>query len=77
MGLFEVQETSDSAMALQLQDLLEKFGLIHYAFVFVKDKGRNLGSMVMTLRFIVDCKPLKILRVHEGICFGHAMFKDY
>jgi hypothetical protein len=28
--LFEVHETSNNAMALQLQSLLDKFGLIHY-----------------------------------------------
>jgi hypothetical protein len=36
-------------MALQLQGLLEKFGLIHCVFAFVKDEGRNLGPMAMAL----------------------------
>jgi hypothetical protein len=49
VGLFEVQENSDSAMALQLQDLLENFGLIHHVFAFMKDEGKNLGSMATTL----------------------------
>jgi hypothetical protein len=31
--LFEVHETSSNAMALQLQSLLDKFGLIHYEIV--------------------------------------------
>jgi hypothetical protein len=31
--LFEVHETSSNAMALQLQYLLDKFGLIHYEIV--------------------------------------------
>jgi hypothetical protein len=67
--LFEVQET------LQLQGLLEKFGLIHRVLAFVKDEGRNLGSMAMTLQSIVNCKPLNILRVYKGICFRHVMSK--
>jgi hypothetical protein len=32
--LFEVHETSSSAMALQLQSLLDKFGLIHNVKLF-------------------------------------------
>ncbi len=57
--------------------MLEKFGLIQYYLAFVKYEVRNLGFMVMTLQSIVDCKPLKILYVYEGICFGHIMFKYY
>jgi hypothetical protein len=37
--------------------------------------GTNLLAMVATLHFIIDCEPLKIFRVYEGTCFGHAMFK--
>jgi hypothetical protein len=36
-------------MALQLQGLLENFGLIPHVFAFVKDEGKNLGSMATTL----------------------------
>jgi hypothetical protein len=62
-------------MALQLQGLLEKIGLIHHVLAFVKDEGSNLGFMVMALQSIVDIEPLKMLRVYEGTCFGHVMFK--
>ncbi len=31
--------------------------------------------MAMTLQFIVDCEPLKMLRVYIGTCFGHVMSK--
>jgi hypothetical protein len=31
--LVEVHETSNNAMALQLQSLLDKFGLIHYEII--------------------------------------------
>jgi len=77
IGLFKVQETKGSAMALQPQGLLEKFGLIHCVFVFVKDEGNNLGSMAMTSKSIIDCEPLKMLQVYEGICFGYVMSKAY
>jgi hypothetical protein len=36
-------------MALQLQGLLEQFGLIHHVLAFVKNEGNNLGFMVITL----------------------------
>jgi len=48
MRLFEGQETIYDAMALQLQTLLENFGIIHYVIAFVKDEGNNLGSMATT-----------------------------
>jgi hypothetical protein len=47
--LFYVQKTKGIAMALQLQGLLEKIGLIHHVLAFVKDEGNNLGSMAMAL----------------------------
>jgi len=48
--LVEVQETKGNAMALQLQGLLERIGLIHRVLAFVKDECNNLGSMAMTLQ---------------------------
>jgi hypothetical protein len=49
MGLFEVHETTNTTVALQLQTLLEKIGLIHRVIAFVKDKGDNLGTIVVKL----------------------------
>ncbi len=49
VGLFEVHETSGSVMALQLQSLLEKIGLIHGVIAFVKDEGNKLGTTATTL----------------------------
>ncbi len=34
--LFEIQKTNGGTMALQLQGLLKKFGLIHHVLTFVK-----------------------------------------
>jgi hypothetical protein len=47
VGLFEVHETSASAMALQ--SIVEKFGPIHKVIPFVRDEGNNLGTMAITL----------------------------
>jgi hypothetical protein len=41
----------------------------------VKDEGSNLTIMATILQSIVDCEPLKLLRVYDGTCFGHLMSK--
>jgi hypothetical protein len=33
--------------------------------------------MAVALQLIVDYEPLNLLRVYEGICFGHVMSKSY
>lgn len=73
--LFELHETSEQSMAIQLQSLLEKYGLLHQVIAFVKDEGSNLTIMATILQSIVDCEPLKLLRVYDGTCFGHLMSK--
>jgi hypothetical protein len=62
-------------MAIQLQSLIEKYGLLHQVIAFVKDEGNNLTTMAIVLYSIVDYKPLNLLRVYEGTCFGHIMSK--
>jgi hypothetical protein len=62
-------------MTIQIQVLLDKFDLLHPIIAFVKDEGTNLSAMVATLYSIINCEPLKILRVYEGTCFGHVMSK--
>ncbi len=64
--LFEMHKTTSSTMALQLQTLLEIFELIHHVISFMKVEGVNLGSMAITLQFVIDFKPLKLLQVYEG-----------
>jgi hypothetical protein len=76
-GLFEMNETSGHNMAIQFESLLSKFGLMHHAIAFVKDKGNNLTTMAIALCFIIDCEPLKLIKVYEGTCLEHAMYKVY
>jgi len=33
--------------------------------------------MAIALHSIIDCEPLKILRVYEGTCFEHVMSNAY
>jgi hypothetical protein len=69
------ETNGSSVMALQLQSLLENFGLIHQVIIFVKDECNNLGIIATTLHSIIDCELLKLLQVYEGTCFGHVVFK--
>lgn len=45
---------------------MENFGLIHHLIAFVKDENNNIGTMTITLQFIIDYKPLKLLWVYEA-----------
>ncbi len=75
VGLFEVHKNSQQSMTIQLQSLLEKCGLLHIIIAFVKDESNNLTTMATTLQSIVECEPLKLVKVYEGTCFGHVMSK--
>ncbi len=55
--------------------MVEKFGLIHQVFAFVKYEGNNLISMATTLHSIVGYELLNLQWVYEGTCFGHVLFK--
>jgi hypothetical protein len=69
MGLFQVHETSGQSMVIQLESLLSKFGSMHCDCI-VKNESSNLIAMASTLRPIINCEPLKIIKVYEGMCFG-------
>ncbi len=55
IDLFEVHETTKLSMAL-----FEKYELMHYVIVFVKDEGNNLMFMATSLHSIIDCHTLKL-----------------
>jgi len=41
----------------------------------VKHEDNNLITMAYALGSIIDCEPLKFIKVCEGTCFGHEMYK--
>jgi hypothetical protein len=53
MGLFEVHETSGKSMAIQLESLISKFGLMHCVITFVKHEGGNLTKKEFALCSII------------------------
>jgi len=71
IGLFEVHKTIGLSMVNQLRSLFEKYDLMHCMITFVKNEGSNLMSMATTLCSIVDCRPLKLQQVYEGMCWSH------
>jgi hypothetical protein len=50
---------------------------MHHVIAFVKDKGSNLTTMGIALCFIIVCEPLKLIKVYEGTCLEHVMYKVY
>ncbi len=46
MELFEVHEIFKQSMTIQLESLLEKYGLLHQVITFIKDEGSNLTIMI-------------------------------
>jgi len=63
VGMFEVNETTNSCTTSQLQSLFEKFGLIHQVLAFVKYEGSNLASTTTTRHSIIDCELLNLPHV--------------
>jgi len=74
--VLKVNETTRQSMDVQLQVLLDRFGLLHQVIAFIKNESINLSIMATTLHSIIDYEPLNILRVYEGTCFGHVMSRD-
>lgn len=42
---------------------------------FAKHEDNNLITIANALGSIINCEPLKLIKVCEGTCFGHVMYK--
>jgi len=58
IGIFEVHETTNATMVVQLRDLFIRYELLDKVIAYVKDKGANLNTLITTLTSIVSCVPL-------------------
>ncbi len=56
VGLFEVNKITRQFINVQLQSLLEKFGLLQWVIAFVKDEGIKMTTLKTTLHSIIDCE---------------------
>jgi hypothetical protein len=75
MGILEVQNVVNVAMATQVKVLLNSFGLFNKVITYVKDEGSNLATLTFVLAFVVFCFRLQLPCPFVGFCFGHAMTK--
>jgi hypothetical protein len=48
---------------------------MHHLIAYVKEKGNNWTITTFTLCSSIDFEPLRFIKVHEGTCFEHMMFK--
>jgi hypothetical protein len=58
-----------------LQDLSKQYGLTKKIFTYAKDEGANLNTMTITLKSIVSCEDLGVMKSFQGIWFEHAFSK--
>jgi hypothetical protein len=69
IGLFETIETTRQALAINLNNLLDFFGLRKKIITFIKDEGVNLNAMTSALKSIVSCDILGLKESFNGSCF--------
>jgi hypothetical protein len=55
MGLFEVINTFEVAMAAQVKKLLSSYNLLNKLIAYVKDKGGNMSTHAKALSYVVSC----------------------
>jgi hypothetical protein len=57
-GLFEAIDITKQALARNLIDLLDIYGLKNKIITYVKDEGSTLNTLTITFKFIVKCEAL-------------------
>jgi hypothetical protein len=76
IGLFETIETTRQALAINLNNLLDFFGLRKKIITFIKDERVNLNAMTSALKSIVSCDILGLKESFNGSCFRHFFPRD-
>jgi hypothetical protein len=62
-------------MTIQFESLLSNFRLMHCVITFVKYEGDNLTTMAFALHSIINCEPLKLIKVNKSTFLNDMMFK--
>jgi hypothetical protein len=61
---------------LNLQDLSKQYGLTKKVFTYVKNESANLNTMMtITLKSIISCEALGVMKSFQGVWFEHAFSK--
>jgi hypothetical protein len=74
-GLFEDVETIGQALARNIIDFLDAYGLRNKIITCVKDEGSNLNTLTNALKFVVKCEALGLEESFQGTYFGHVFSK--
>jgi hypothetical protein len=77
IGIFEIHNTTNATIANQVKSLLNSFNLLDKVITYVKDEKANLNTMTSTLIFVVSYSALQLTCPFIGLCFGHAMSKQF
>lgn len=75
IGLFEILKTNGQTLKKKIQNLLNFFGLRKKVLTYVKDKGKNLNTMIIVLKFAIGCDVLRLEEKIQRTFFNHAFFK--
>jgi hypothetical protein len=75
IGFFEILDITQSAMALQVNDVLVKHWFITWVIAYVKDEGGNLSTTTIVLTSMVSYQALGLTTPFVGACWGQAMSK--
>jgi hypothetical protein len=77
IDLFEATKTIGQALAKNLKELSNSYGLRKKIITYVKDEGANLNSMTTTFKFVVNYEVLGLENNFNSTCIGHAFSKFY
>jgi hypothetical protein len=58
LGFFEAVKTTREALAKNLIELFNAYGLRNKIITYVKDEGSNLNILTNALKFVVKCENL-------------------
>jgi hypothetical protein len=74
-GLFEIVKTTWQALARNLIELLDAYGLRNMIIAYVKHEGSNLNTLTNVLKFVIKCETLGLKESFQGTYFGHVFSK--
>ncbi len=75
ISLFEAIEITAQALAKNLNEFLDSYGLRKKIIAYIKYEGANLNSMTLIVKFVVNCEILGLEESFNGTCFDHAFSK--
>jgi hypothetical protein len=73
--LFEATETTNQALAKNLNEFLDFYNLRKKIIAYVKDEGANFNAMTRALKIVFNYDILALEESFNGTCFGHVFSK--